>query len=178
MSLLYVSCRCNDRYIKLFLTLKQNRWGVAAMCSGAAQNKAGLITSRAFLGFFEAAFGAGAPYFLSLFYQRRELGKRVAMLLGMSPLANCFASSLAYGILHIRARILGWRLLFIIGKFWRRHPIIRTEYVTKAVPIQEDAPTVLCAILVFLRLPDLPDTAKFLTEEEKLQARQRLETVD
>lgn len=36
----------------------------------------------------------------------------------------------------------------------------------------------LCAILVYLRLPDSPDTARFLTDEEKLQARQRLATVD
>jgi MFS family permease len=87
------------------------------MCAGTVQNLAGLITARAFLGIFEAAFGAGAPYFLSLFYQRRELGKRVSVLLGMSPLANCFASSLAYGILHIRGSLAPWRLLFIIGKF-------------------------------------------------------------
>jgi MFS family permease len=86
------------------------------MLSGVAHNKAGLMAARAFRGLFEAAFGAGAPYFLSLFYQRRELGKRVALLTGMSPLANCFASSLAYGILHIRATIAGWRLLFLIGK--------------------------------------------------------------
>lgn len=85
------------------------------MCAGAVQNMAGLITARAFLGIFEAAFGAGAPYFLSLFYQRRELGKRVSILLGMSPLANCFASSLAYGILHINSSVENWRLLFIIG---------------------------------------------------------------
>ncbi|KAF2625565.1 MFS general substrate transporter [Macroventuria anomochaeta] len=131
-------------------------WGAAAMLTGMAHNKAGLMTARAFLGFFEAAFGAGAPYFLSLFYQRRELGKRVAMLTGMSPLANCFASSLAYGILHIKASIAPWRLLFLI----------------------EGAPTVLCAVLVYYRLPDSPDTAQFLTDEEKLQARQRLATVD
>lgn len=86
------------------------------MSSGATQNHAGLLTTRAFLGVFEAAFGAGAPYFLSLFYQRRELGKRVSFLLGMSPLANCFASSLAYGILQIRGSIASWRLLFLIGK--------------------------------------------------------------
>lgn len=35
-------------------------WGVCAMCSGAAHNMAGLIASRAFLGIFEASFGAGA----------------------------------------------------------------------------------------------------------------------
>lgn len=86
------------------------------MASGATQNHAGLIITRAFLGVFEAAFGAGAPYFLSLFYQRRELGKRVSFLLGMSPLANCFASSLAYGILQIDGSISSWRLLFLIGR--------------------------------------------------------------
>jgi MFS family permease len=86
------------------------------MSSGASQNHGGLLATRALLGVFEAAFGAGAPYFLSLFYQRRELGKRVSFLLGMAPLANCFASSLAYGILQIRGSIASWRLLFIIGK--------------------------------------------------------------
>jgi hypothetical protein len=85
------------------------------MMSGVVSNKAGLMATRAFLGVFEAAFGAGAPFFLSLFYQRRELGKRVATLTGMSPLANCFASSLAYGILHIKASVASWRLLFLIG---------------------------------------------------------------
>lgn len=73
------------------------------------------MTARAFLGLFEAAFGAGAPYFLSLFDQRRELGKRVAISTGMSPLANCFALSLAYGLLHTNGSIAGWRILFLVG---------------------------------------------------------------
>jgi len=91
------------------------RWGAAAMSSGAVKSYAGLITARTFLGIFEAAFGAGAPYFLSLFYQRRELARRVAVLLGMSPLANCFASALAYGITHARNTIEPWRLLLLVG---------------------------------------------------------------
>lgn len=76
---------------------------------------AGLVACRAFLGIFEAAFGAGAPYFLSLFYRRRELGFRVSLLVGMSPLANCFASALAYGITQIQGPLEPWRYLFIIG---------------------------------------------------------------
>lgn len=92
-------------------------WGAAAMCTGAVSNMAELIVCRCFLGVFEAAFGAGAPYFLSLFYQRYELGFRVSLLLGMSPVANCFASALAYGITQIRHSIASWRYLFIIGKF-------------------------------------------------------------
>lgn len=85
------------------------------MCSGAVHNFAELVICRCFLGVFEAAFGAGAPYFLSLFYQREELGFRVSLLLGMSPIANCFASALAYGITQINHSIASWRYLFIIG---------------------------------------------------------------
>ncbi|SPO05395.1 related to nicotinamide mononucleotide permease [Cephalotrichum gorgonifer] len=131
-------------------------WGVSAMSAGGVHNLAGLITARAFLGVFEAAFGAGAPYFLSLFYQRRELGKRVSVLLGMSPLANCFASSLAYGILHIRGSLEPWRLLFLI----------------------EGAPTIAFAAIVYFFLPDSPSTAKFLTDEEREKSVTRMETVD
>jgi MFS family permease len=86
------------------------------MLNGTAHNKAGPMAVWAFLGFFEAAFCAGASCLLSLFYLRRKPGKRVALLIGMSPLANRFASSLAYSILHIRASTDSWRLLFLIGK--------------------------------------------------------------
>jgi MFS family permease len=102
-------------FIRLKLVLS---WGVAAMCSGAVHNMAELIVTRCFLGAFEAAFGAGAPYYLSLFYHRRELGLRVSVLLSTSPLANCFASALAYGITQIRNSLSPWRLLFIIGQFF------------------------------------------------------------
>jgi MFS family permease len=78
---------------------------------------AGLVVCRSILGVVEAGFGAGAPYFLSLFYQRKELGLRVSLLLGMSPLANCFASSVAYGITNITESIAPWRLLFLIGEY-------------------------------------------------------------
>lgn len=88
------------------------------MCSGFVNNMAGLVACRSLLGIFEAGFGAGAPYYLSLFYQRRELGLRVSVLLGMSPLANCFASALAYGITHIETSWGSWRYLFIIGTFY------------------------------------------------------------
>ncbi|KAH8430705.1 putative MFS transporter [Aspergillus melleus] len=126
------------------------------MCSGAVNNMAELIVCRCLLGIFEAAFGAGAPYFLSLFYQRQELGFRVSILLGMSPVANCFASALAYGITQIRHSIASWRYLFII----------------------EGAPTVLFSVIVFFNLPDSPGTAKFLSENEQTQAVERLQTVD
>ncbi|CAH0025271.1 unnamed protein product [Clonostachys rhizophaga] len=87
------------------------RWGIVATCTGTVKNMAGICACRAALGILEAAFDAGAPYFLSLFYQRKELDLRVAILIGMSPLANCFASSLAYGISQIHSS-RGRRQLF------------------------------------------------------------------
>lgn len=96
---------------------RPSSWGAAAMCSGAVNNFAQLLACRCLLGIFEAVFGCGAPYFLSLFYQRRELGFRLSLLLGMSPVANCFASALAYGITHIKGSLEPWRYLFIIGEW-------------------------------------------------------------
>ncbi|KAH7227087.1 major facilitator superfamily domain-containing protein [Fusarium redolens] len=131
-------------------------WGTAAMCSGAAKNLGGLIATRALLGVFEAGFGAGAPYFLSLFYRRKELGFRVSLLLGMSPLANCFASALAYGITHIRGSMEPWRYLFII----------------------EGAPTVAFSVVAWFFLADSPDKAKYLSEEDATYAVERLQVRD
>jgi MFS family permease len=85
------------------------------MCSGLAHNLTQLIVCRVLLGIFEATFGAGAPYFLSMLYKRRELGFRMSLLLSMSPVANTFASSLAYGITHIKGSMHPWRLLLLIG---------------------------------------------------------------
>lgn len=144
------------------------------MCAGAVDNMAELIVCRCFLGVFEAAFGAGAPYFLSLFYQRNELGFRVSFLLGMSPVANCFASALAYGITQIKHSIASWRYLFIIGELICSLLVSSTNPLTQA----EGAPTVLFSIVVFFFLPDSPGAAKFLTETEQTHAVERLQTVD
>ncbi|KAF5705770.1 high-affinity nicotinic acid transporter [Fusarium mundagurra] len=131
-------------------------WGTAAMCSGSVHNMTQLIVTRIFLGIFEATFGAGAPFFLSCLYKRRELGLRMSIMLGMSPLANSFASSLAYGITHIKGSLAPWRLLFII----------------------EGAPTIAFAPVVYFFLIDSPATAKFLTEEEQYFAVQRVQGPD
>lgn len=74
----------------------------------------------------------------------------------MSPLANCFAGALAYGITHIRHSLAPWRLLLLI----------------------EGIPTILIAPVVFFFLPDSPDTAKFLTQEERTHAIERMQTRD
>lgn len=86
------------------------------MLTGLVKNLAGLVTCRVFLAIFEAGFGAGVPYYLSLAYKRRELAFRLSILLGSSPIANCIAGAMAYGISQINSHLEPWRLIFVIGK--------------------------------------------------------------
>lgn len=117
---------------------------------------AGLCVCRAFLGMFEVMLATGSPFYLSMFYQRKELGIRMALLLGTAPLAACFASALAYGIEQIGGSWAPWRWLFVI----------------------EGAPTLLCTSIVFFLLPDSPATAEFLAEDEKTMAVERIQERD
>lgn len=69
-----------------------------------------------------------------------------------APLATCFAGALAYGITSDRTPVIAnWRLLFLV----------------------EGLPTIVAAGVTFFALPDSPEKASFLTEEEKVIARTR-----
>ncbi|CAN9195259.1 unnamed protein product [Alternaria alternata] len=67
------------------------------------------------------------------------------------PLANTFAGALAYGITSGNPGMAKWRVLFLV----------------------EGLPTVVMSAVAFFFLPDSPEKAKFLTEEEKAVARAR-----
>ncbi|KAF4345628.1 nicotinamide mononucleotide permease [Fusarium beomiforme] len=95
----------------------------------------------------------------------------MAILLGMSPLANTFASTLAYGIAHIRNSLEPWRLLFNLK------PPTSLE-VTILRSISEGAPTIAFSVIVYFFLIDSPSAAKFLNEEEKTFAVERLQVRD
>ncbi|KAH9217562.1 MFS transporter [Leptodontidium sp. 2 PMI_412] len=157
---IYVSCLCIG-------------WGAAAMCSGAVHNLGGMIATRVLVGFFEAGFGAGVPYFMSMAYKRSELGVRLAVLLGTSPIANCIAGAMAYGISHIKSDIESWRWILIIGQY-----SLAPKQRSKLTLTTEGIPTVLIAPVVYFYLMDNVATAKFLTEDERTFAVERLQTID
>ena len=126
------------------------------MCTGLVHNMGGIVACRVVLAIFESGFGAGVPYYLSLSYKRRELGTRLSILLGSSPIANCIAGAMAYGITHVNSSLEPWRLIFLI----------------------EGAPTIAIIPVVWFFLMDSPGTAKFLNEDERLIAIERMETRD
>jgi nitrate/nitrite transporter NarK len=126
-------------------------WGLVATLQAAVQSWSGEMALRFLLGSFEAGFGPGVPYYLSFFYLRRELGLRIGLFLSAGPLATCFAGALAYGITGGHVSIANWRLLFLV----------------------EGLPTICAAAVAWFFLPDSPEKASFLTEEDKEVARQR-----
>ena len=145
-------------------------WGLIATVQSATQSWAGEMACRFFLGIFEAGFGPGIPYLLSFFYLRHELGLRCGLFLSAAPLANCFAGmdspfchleptllaecevgALAYGITSGHSRLANWRLLFLV----------------------EGLPTILMTVVAFIFLPDSPDKARFLNDQEKIVTRAR-----
>lgn len=109
------------------------------------------MACRFFLGINEAGFGPGIPYLLSFFYLRHEVGLRIAIFLSAAPLATTFSGALAYGITSGHSHFPNWRLLFLV----------------------EGLPTLCMAPVAYFFLPDTPDKARFLTEEEKVVAKAR-----
>jgi len=149
-------------------------WGICGTLQSATYTWGGMMAARFFLGAFEASFAPGkeiswAPlplsarsthantlprhtYLLSFFYLRNELGLRCGIYLSAAPLATCFAGALAYGITSGHPHgISSWRLLFLV----------------------EGLPVLVAAVITWFFMPDSPEKARFLTNEELVVARAR-----
>ncbi|EEU35201.1 uncharacterized protein NECHADRAFT_102106 [Fusarium vanettenii 77-13-4] len=129
-------------------------WGTITMCLGAAHNYGSVTAMRFLLGVFEAGLFPGLVYYLTFWYRPEERSLRVATILASATLAGAFGGAIAYGVGHMNqvGGLSGWRWLFIL----------------------EGAPSVVSAALVWFCLPDYPETAKWLSLEEKDLAAARL----
>ncbi|KAF1949275.1 pantothenate transporter liz1 [Byssothecium circinans] len=126
-------------------------WGLVSTAQAGINSWPAAMALRFFMGLMEAGYGPGIPYLLSFFYLRRELGLRIGLFLSAAPLANTFAGALAYGITSGSPSIAKWRVLFLV----------------------EGLPTIAMAVVAWFFLPDSPEKARFLNEEEKTVAKAR-----
>ncbi|KAG9185404.1 hypothetical protein G6011_07948 [Alternaria panax] len=122
-------------------------WGLVATFSAFVTNFAGLVACRLLLGTFEAGLFPGVILYLSMFYNRRNVSLRQAWFYGTSALAGGVGGVVAYAIGEMDgvAGWNGWRWIVIINGI----------------------PTVLTAVAVPFVLPNSPETASFLTEEDR-----------
>ncbi|CAE6451271.1 unnamed protein product [Rhizoctonia solani] len=128
-------------------------WGVSSALQASAFNYPGIVTARYFMGFFEAGFGPTIPFYYSLFYLSSEHALRTSFFISAGPLAGAFGGIIAYGVQHIRSSIGTWRILFLV----------------------EGCPTVLAGILALILLPARPESTRWLSEEERKIATERLQ---
>lgn len=63
-------------------------WGVASSAQAGANNFAGIVVCRLFIGLGEAGFGAAVPLYYGLWYRREEIAVRISLYCGAGSLAG------------------------------------------------------------------------------------------
>ncbi|CAE6450965.1 unnamed protein product [Rhizoctonia solani] len=129
-------------------------WGLVMTFMCFVKDFKGLLIARVFLGLTEAGLFPGVNFYISMWYKRSELARRVALFFSAATIAGAFGGLLAFGIDHMEGvgGLHGWAWIFAL----------------------EGILTVIVAIIAFFYLHDYPETARFLTAEEKLAVRARI----
>ncbi|KAL4962509.1 putative MFS transporter [Aspergillus stella-maris] len=129
-------------------------FGSFTLIASSAHNFGSMFALRWFLGMSEAAFFPLVIYYLTTFYRRAELARRLALFYAASNIANAFAGLIAFGVFQIKNTPMSqWRYLFII----------------------EGSATVTFSLFAFWYLPRSAAEAKFLSAEEKALAFHRIQ---
>lgn len=130
-----------------FLPLTSLLFGIVSIATAFVKTQSAICGVRFLLGIFEAGMLPGIAYYLSRWYKRAELTFRLSLYMVMAPLAGAFGGLLASGILKLDhfGSLHHWRMIFAI----------------------EGIITVGLSLIAFFSLTDRPETAWWLTQEEK-----------
>lgn len=131
-------------------------WGVAMLGQGFVTNYQQLLAVRFLLGLAEAGLFPGVTYLLSCWYSRGEIGLRTSIFFSAATASGAFGSLLAVALQKLGGTFNrpGWAQIFI----W------------------EGVLTIVCALASPWLIPDFPEEAKFLTEDERDVVIGRLQT--
>ncbi|EHA54199.1 MFS transporter [Pyricularia oryzae 70-15] len=127
-------------------------WGVAQTFMALCHNYQGLMATRALLGLFEAGCLPLFSIITSQWYRRAEQPMRVACWYGTNGLSTMFAAAVSYGLGQISGDIHSWQILFIFVGLM----------------------TVVSAPVCYWFLDNDIPSARFLDDEDKLKAIERL----
>jgi MFS family permease len=122
-------------------------WGTVMTLMGTVSTYQGLLIARFFLGVAEAGFFPAATYLLTIWYQRYEVQRRMSVFYAAASLSGAFSGLFAYAIEKMNGigGYHGWKWIFIL----------------------EGLIPALVAFSIYFLLPDRPETAKFLTKEQR-----------
>lgn len=131
-------------------------WGSISAATAAVKSYPQLLIVRAFLGVAEAVFFPGAIYYLSAWYTKTELGKRIAILYIAQQVGNAFGGLFAAAIFQLDGKhgIRSWQWLFII----------------------EGVATIGIGIICAFFMPEFPHNSRILTPTQRSLAVWRVES--
>ncbi|KPI38095.1 putative transporter [Cyphellophora attinorum] len=139
---------------RIFFTGIIFAWGLIMTLMGLVTNFSGLLAARWFLGIAEAGLFPGVNYYLSCWYKAGEIGVRSALFFSAAALAGSFGGLLAAAIALMDGigGKPGWAWIFII----------------------EGIATVFVGLFCWWMVFDWPETARFLTPDERIRVQRRL----
>ncbi|KAF8229348.1 MFS general substrate transporter [Tricholoma matsutake] len=127
-------------------------WGVIVSCTAAAKDFKGLLATRFFLGIFEASVAPAFITITQMWWRRREQSMRLSFWYAANGITGIVGSLLTYGLGHIHGSLRSYQIIFLfIGVV-----------------------TIAFSPIILFVLPDSPTTARFLTQDEKVIALERL----
>ncbi|KAH6647778.1 major facilitator superfamily domain-containing protein [Truncatella angustata] len=130
-----------------FIPLLVLGFGAMSLAFAYVQDLPQACAVRFLLGMFESGVMPGMSYYLSRWYRRSEFTFRVAVFVVMAPLAGAFGGLLASGITSMTniGGLHSWRMIFFV----------------------EGIITIGLSAIAVVILTDRPETARWLTQEEK-----------
>ncbi|EHK23080.1 uncharacterized protein TRIVIDRAFT_53812 [Trichoderma virens Gv29-8] len=131
-------------------------WGSISAATAAVKTYGQLLAVRTILGVAEAVFFPGAIYYLSAWYTKKELGKRIAALYIAQQVGNAFGGLFAAAVFQLDGihGIRGWQWLFII----------------------EGSATVGIGAICACFMPEFPHNSRILSQLERDLAVWRIES--
>jgi MFS family permease len=127
-------------------------WGCILMTTAACSSFAGLATVRFLLGATEATISPGFVAVTGMWWTRQEQAGRSALWISFLGVGSFVGTLVSYGIGHITGSLKPWKYIYIIL----------------------GAVTIVWGVAFTLLVPDSPSQVKWLTEEEKVVAVQRI----
>ncbi len=128
-------------------------WGLLSMATAFVTGPLSFFAVRFALGAAEAGLYPGMILYMTYWFPQTTRARFIALFLAAVPLSNVIGAPLSGWLLGIEGHFRGWQNMLLI----------------------EGIPSVLIGIAVLFLLPDGPQKAKWLTQEEKAIIAARLE---
>lgn len=127
---------------------------MVSLCTGFVTTYSGLLAARFFLGLAEGGILGGIILYLSMFYPRAQLMRRIGFFYCAAPLSGAFGGLLAAGLAEIKTKhFSGWHWIFFV----------------------EGALTIVFGLVAAFFLPNTPASARFLSPQDQEAAARRMQ---